>query len=202
MLRVRPDMYSAVISVPRPPVGALPPTAAAGTILALAVPLQRNWTAGLWQLEGYTLGFYHSDNDGKQGRYTVGGDEGATEPSAAAAAVAVERCLYTALGLDDYGEAHVPLYVGRADRTHVVVGHPVIAQAIDGSDEGAFNSLRIQVTHVNESPQVWHVAVNNPTEETIEAVLSQNMDLPGLHLATQRLVLAPGEYRVLATNIQ
>ncbi len=176
VLRVLPDIYSAVVTVPRPPAAVLPASAASGTILALTVPLQKNWTAGLWQLEGYTIGFYHSD---------VHTD------------VNTERCLYTALGLDDFGEAHVPLFVGRANRTHVVVGHPVIAQATDGSSEGAFNSLRIQVTHVNEWPHVWHVAVNNPTDEPINAVISQNMNLPGLEVSTQRLVLSPGEYRVL-----
>jgi len=198
VLRVVPDMHSAVVSVPRAPAGALPPTAAAGTILALTVPLQRNWTAGLWQLEGYSLGWYNHSDGQKEANSSAPGhpvDQDATAPAPKAAGT--EQCLYTALGLDDFGEAHVPLFVGRADRTHVVVGHPVIAQALDGSSEGVFNSLRIQVTHVNESPQVWHVAVNNPTDEAVSAVLSQNMALPGLRFPTQHLVLAPGEYRVL-----
>jgi hypothetical protein len=201
VLRVLPDMHSAVVSVPRPPATALPATAVAGTILPLVVPLQRNWTAGLWQLEGYTLGWYHSTpTESDVSTSTHGGDPATAESATPRAAASAERCLYTALGLDDFGEAHVPLFVGRASRTHVVVGHPVIAQALDGSSEGAFNSLRIQVTHVNELPHVWHVAVNNPTDEPITAVLSQNMDLPGLQLSAQRLVLAPGEYRVLSSS--
>ena len=189
VLRVVPDLHSVAISVPRPPVGALPAAAVAGTILAATVPLQRNWSAGLWQLHGYSLGWYHSH----AGNASLRSMANITDQN-----TTTEICLYTALGLDHFGEAHVPLYVGRADRTHVVIGHPVIAQALDGSSEGAFNSLRIQVTHVNELPQVWHVAVNNPTDETITAVLSQNMDLPGLQVSTQNLVLAPGEYRVLS----
>lgn len=189
VLRVIPDMHVAAISVSRPPVGALPAAAATGTILALTVPLQGNWSAGLWQLEGYSLGWYHRHSNNSSRRSGLNRADRNT----------AETCLYSALGLDSVGEAHVPLYVGRADRTHVVIGHRVIAQALDGSSEGAFNSLRIQVTHVNESPRMWHVAVNNPTDASITAVLSQNMDLPGLQVSTQRLMLAPGEYRVLST---
>ena len=200
VLRILPDMHSAVVTVPRPPAKALPATAAVGIILPLVVPLQRNWTAGLWQLEGYSLGWYQSNMETNVNTSTHGGDKATVITAAPRAAASAERCLYTALGLDDFGEAHVPLFVGRASRTHVVVGHPVIAQALDGSSEGALNSLRIQVTHVNELPHVWYVAVNNPTDEPITAVLSQNMDLPGLQLSTQRLVLAPGEYRVLSSS--
>jgi hypothetical protein len=188
MLHVRPQARGGItehaveLSVPRPPAGVLPTAAAAGTILALTVPLQCNWTAGLFQIEGYSLGFYHKE--------LYGGNPG--------------HGRYSALGLDDTGAAHVPLFVGRANLTHVVVGHPVLALSPTATGEeiddgGCVTSLHIQVTRVNESPATWHVAVNNPTAHPIDAILvtNANMALPGLNLRSRRLSLEPGAYMVL-----
>ena len=69
--------------------------------------LQRRWSTGVWQVHGYTAGFYSNGTD-----------------------------QYSALGLDDDGRAYVPLYVGRG-AADVVVGHPVIATAHTGTDVNA-----------------------------------------------------------------
>ena len=143
---------------------ALPP----GTTLPMRVQLMKHWAAGLFQLEGWSLGHYYN--------YSQPG-----------------RSRYTALGLDDFGAAQVPLYVGRADTTHVVVGHPVVATGVGASE------LRIYVTRINEQPlpSSWHVSVNNPTETMMTVAVRQNMALPGLALATTTVTLEPGEMRVL-----
>ena len=143
---------------------ALPP----GTTLPMRVQLMKHWAAGLFQLEGWSLGHYYN--------YSQPG-----------------RNRYTALGLDDFGAAQVPLYVGRADTTHVVVGHPVVATGVGASE------LRIYVTRINEQPlpSSWHVSVNNPTETMMTVAVRQNMALPGLALATTTVTLEPGEMRVL-----
>ena len=100
--------------------------------------------AGLFQLQGWSLGHYYN--------YSQPG-----------------RNRYTALGLDDFGAAQVPLYVGRADTTHVVVGHPVVATGVGASE------LRIYVTRLNEQPlpSSWHVSVNNPTETMMTAAVQK-----------------------------
>jgi hypothetical protein len=85
---------------------------------------------------------------------------------------------YTSLGLDDEGFAYVPLYAGRAPLTHVVVGCPVTAKGAGAED------LFIQVTHVDENPQVWHVEVNNPTDQAITVTFHNDMKLPGFPAIT------------------
>lgn len=174
-VRCRSDDHRVELKVPQP--AALP----AGTTLPLRVQLHPHWTAGLFQVQGHSLGHYYNS----------------TEPG---------RRRYSALGLDFDGMAHVPLYVGRAALTHVIVGHPVVAKGDCASE------LRIQVTRVNEEPSLWHVAVNNPTDRPIGPVaVSVNMpELPGLALLAMEssnnninnnpsvtLTLAPGELCIL-----
>jgi hypothetical protein len=98
--------------------------------------LQSRWSVGVWQLEGYTAGLY---SDGKH--------------------------QYSALGLDDYDHAYVPMYVGKGP-THVVVGHPVIAIAAETVVD--LGELFVQATYVNRSTHTWHVDVNNPTKKTVK----------------------------------
>lgn len=92
---------------------------------------------------------------------------------------------YTSLGLDDEGFAYVPLYAGRAPLTHVEVGCPVIAKGTGAED------LFIQVTHVDENPQVWHVEINNPTDLPITVTLQSDMKLPGFIAITAEPVSIP-----------
>jgi hypothetical protein len=60
--------------------------------------LNRRWSAGLFQRQGYVKGDY-------------GGG----------------RNRYRALGMDVNGDAYIPLYANWADQTHVLAGHPVAA---------------------------------------------------------------------------
>jgi hypothetical protein len=132
----------------------------------LVVPLRvrglnPRWSAGVYQKRGYVAGAY---------------GEGANR--------------YRAAGVDFAGDAYIPLHPSRADRVHVVVGHPVVAGS-DGWD------LFIQVTKLAEVPFRWHVSVNNPTDRSIETILRRVIALPGLELPTARMRFEPGEYRVL-----
>ena len=63
--------------------------------------------------------------------------------------------------------------------------------------DAAGKDIFIQVTHLSEAPQKWHLSVNNPGAKTVTTVLRRAMDLPGLKFSTKKITLAPGEYRVL-----
>ncbi len=123
--------------------------------------LNPRWSAGCYQLRGY-----------------VKGDYGAGDRR------------YRALGVDLDGHAYLPLYVELAEQTHMVLGHPVIA-------DSAGRDLFIQATLLSRNSEQWHVSLNNPTDETVTTVLQTPMDLPGLALPDPRVTLQPGEYRVL-----
>jgi hypothetical protein len=123
--------------------------------------LKRRWTVGLWQKRGYVKGDYGTGDD-----------------------------RYRELGVDAYNNAYVPVYVDKADVTHMVAGHPLVA------DENG-KELFIQVTHVYESPHQWHVAVNNPTDRKVTTTLRKAIDLPGFLFTEQTITLEAGEYRVL-----
>ena len=133
--------------------------------LPVRVPhLNRNWTAGLFQKKGYVKGVYGTGEN-----------------------------RYRALGLDFEGSAHIPLYVDRAETTHILAGHPVVA------DERG-KSIAINVMHLFDDPSQWHVDVNNLTDKPVTTKLKQAMDLPGLDFEEREITLAPGEYRVLTAK--
>jgi hypothetical protein len=123
------------------------------------------WSVGLYQYEGYRTHYYSN------------GDSG-----------------YRALGVDFDGRAYAPLFVSKAARTRVLMGHPVIADA-------AGAELFIQVTRVNDGldgkAPAWHLSVNNPTDRPVTATLTRTMALTGLEFAGETITLQPGEYRVL-----
>ncbi|MBI4025415.1 MAG: hypothetical protein HY360_10580 [Verrucomicrobia bacterium] len=133
--------------------------------------LNPRWTAGLLQKKGY-----------------VKGDYGTGLPAEASAKAGENR--FRELGMDAFGCAYVPMYVDKADETHLVAGHPVVA------DEKG-RELFIQVTHVFENPHQWHVSVNNPTDATIKTILRKAMDLPGFIFHNTEITLKPGEYKVM-----
>ena len=164
LLELTPDAkHAAEFSVPQPTSNASNPAGAGLLIPTRVGPFNPRWTVGLYQLAGYTLGYY-------------GGGE--------------QR--YSTLGLDDAGFAYVPLYAGRAPLTHVVAGCPVTASGA-GAEE-----LFIQVTHVDESPQVWHVEINNPTDKALTVTFHASMDLPGMAApSTSPVTIAPGGLVVL-----
>ena len=97
---------------------------------------------------------------------------------------------YTALGFDMDGSAYCSLYPDDAERTRVVLGHPIVADASGGD-------LFLQVTHLCEDPHRWHVSVNNPTDRKIRTTLRQVMDLPGLSLPATEITLPAGGYTVV-----
>jgi hypothetical protein len=123
--------------------------------------LNPRWSAGLFQRKGYVKGDYGTGED-----------------------------RYRPVGMDLAGSAYVPLYPDYAERTHVVIGHPVVA-----GPEG--KELFVQVTKVAEKPARWHVSVNNPTDRAITATLKRSIPLPGLDFPTRPLTLPPGAYLVL-----
>lgn len=128
--------------------------------------LHHRWSVGMWQHTGYSMGHYSNGSD-----------------------------VYTGLGLDDFNSSFVPLYVGRAPRHNITIGHPVIAVGQDAEE------LVIQVTRINasvahsQSPWPgWHVSVNNPLEDReITVQLRSSMpDLVPLH--ARELRLSAGEF--------
>jgi hypothetical protein len=98
---------------------------------------------------------------------------------------------YRALGIDFTGHAYFPMYPDYADVTHVTAGHPIVADGADGQD------LFIQVTCIRDSPWIWHVAVNNPTDRVITTRMRRAINLPGLIFGRRDLTLQPGEHRFL-----
>ena len=130
--------------------------------------LNRRWSAGLYQISGFNGKNYYSNG----------------------------RHVYRPLGMDLQGRAYVHVYSAKENLTHLVAGHPVVADR-NGKD------LFIQVTALtgpykdeNNAP-LWHVSVNNPTDRRIATTLRQNMTLPGFTFAKQQVTLAPGEYAIL-----
>jgi hypothetical protein len=138
------------------------PDGVPGLTLPLRVTgLHSRWSAGLLQVEGYSPGFYGAGDN-----------------------------RYRSLGIDADGAAYVPLYVNLADRTHVLVGHPIVAD-----DDG--RNLFIQVTCLGGTPFRWHVSVNNPEDRPVTTTLRKAMDLPGLDFPDRRLTLPSGAYLVI-----
>ena len=100
---------------------------------------------------------------------------------------------WSTLGLDDDGFAYLPVYPSRAEHTAAAVGCPVTM-----TGAGA-ESLFLQVTHVSEKPQTWHVSVNNPSlSATVTVrVADAGMGLAGLQLEGQTVTVPPGGMVVL-----
>jgi len=162
-LVVRPERNAVHLSLPRP---ATPTNL---TVPLVVDALNRRWSVGLWQLNGFVKGDY---GDGTN--------------------------RYRPVGLDLAGRAYIPLYPDLADETEIEVGHPVVADS-RGQD------LFIQVTALSGGTEAfpdyrWHVDVNNPTDQSITTVLSQNMNLPGLRVPTGEITLPPGTHRVVCCD--
>ncbi len=105
---------------------------------------------------------------------------------------------YRAVGLDLDGRAYIPLYPDLAELTEVEIGHPVVTDARG-------REMFVQVTALSGGTQAfplyqWYVDVNNPTDQSITTMVSQNMPLPGLEVPSQEITLAPGEHRVLCCD--
>ena len=97
---------------------------------------------------------------------------------------------YRGVGMDFAGNAYIPLYPDKAEKTHILAGHPISADE-RGKD------LTINVMHIFDNPHQWHIAVNNTTDKPITTTLKQSMDLPALEFGEMDITLQPGEHRVL-----
>ncbi|NQU38812.1 MAG: hypothetical protein HQ523_02560 [Lentisphaerae bacterium] len=124
------------------------------------------WSVGLYQVAGWRTHYYSKADSG-----------------------------WRALGLDFDHRAYIPLYVSKAANTHVLIGHPVVADA-------AGRDLFIQTTRINDGldgkPPAWHVSVNNPLDTPVTTTLKRAMNVPGLEFTEAQVTLQPGEYRVLS----
>jgi len=126
--------------------------------------LNRRWTAGLFMKRGYV-----------QAHYGPGGNR------------------YRPLGIDLDGNAYVPVYPDLAEQTHLMMGHPVVA------DERG-RELFIQVTQTSGGTGGefhWWIAVNNPTDRAITTTLSNRMSLPGIKFESKEISVASGEHLVV-----
>jgi hypothetical protein len=138
----------------------------ASSVPELTLPLRisglnPNWSAVLLQREGYVLRFYGSGMNRIRG-----------------------------LGVERSGFAYVPLYVGHADQTWLVAGHPVTAD-----DTGL--GLLIQATALGGDPLRWHVSVNNPTSQPVTTRLHNAMGFPGINVPDAPIRVGPGAYLVV-----
>ena len=138
------------------------------TRVELTVPmrihgLNSNWSAGVYQIDGHTAGYY-TDGEG----------------------------VYSPIGFDLDEVARAALFPDQHENTHVVVGHPVVA-----SDERLKLTAMPRPAEGANARYRWHVAVNNPTDQTITATFERRMDVPGLEMEKQEHSIAPGGYQVL-----
>jgi hypothetical protein len=91
-VELRAEDGAVQLAVPRPS------TATNLTLPVIVNGLNRRWSVGLHQMQGYVKGHYGGGAD-----------------------------RYRAVGLDLDGRAHVPLYPDLAARTEVEIGHPIVA---------------------------------------------------------------------------
>jgi hypothetical protein len=96
--------------------------------------------------------------------------------------------VYRNLGTDDRDMVHLAVYTKGVPKTHGIVGHPLQCNAKD---------LIIEVTHLNDNPARWYVAVNNPTDKPIKTVLKRTMDLPGFDFPDTAITAPAGAYQVI-----
>lgn len=123
--------------------------------------LNPRWSAGLFQIDGYT-----------EGKYTDG------------------KNVYRPIGVTKDGYGFATLYPDYSEITHVIVGHPIVAD-----DE----RVAIIFAHTNWKPHEYWLMVNNPTEKPIITTIRRRIPLPNLNFTKQRIVLQPGEDRILLT---
>lgn len=130
--------------------------------------LNRRWSVGLYQIEGFVGKGYYSDG----------------------------RKVYRPLGVDEEGRAALPVYAQKAPKTHHVVGHPVVADGAGEDLFIQVTALTGPFEEEGKEP-AWHVSVNNPTDRSVTATLRAGMELPGLELGEREVTLEAGEDRVL-----
>ncbi|MBU4274052.1 MAG: hypothetical protein KKA28_19645, partial [Planctomycetes bacterium] len=92
LFELMPDNHAIELEVPKP-------ASQLNSVLPLRIsPLNKRWTVGLYQIEGYRTHYYSKSDSG-----------------------------WRELGLDFEGRAYVPLYPAKSNNTRVMIGHPVVA---------------------------------------------------------------------------
>ncbi|MHC4872059.1 MAG: hypothetical protein ACYTFY_09455 [Planctomycetota bacterium] len=102
---------------------------------------------------------------------------------------------YTPLGFDDEGRVYGSIFPDLSEFNDIEIGHPVV------SDN---NNLIIQLTQklAPGGGYAYCVAVNNPTEKAVSAVLKQNMKLPGFIFSDRKVTVSPGGFLKISVNNQ
>ena len=124
--------------------------------------LNSRWSTGLFQVEGHSTGYY---SDGTE--------------------------VYTSLGYDFDGRVYAALFPDQSERTHVLIGHPVVC-----NEQDLF--IEVMPRSGPDGGYVWHVAVNNPTDQEVTATFQVGMDLPGLDFGKQQHAIPSGAHVVLS----
>jgi hypothetical protein len=137
LLELTPENYGAELSIPRSSMPVVVPVRVSG--------LNKRWSAGLYQLDGFRTHYYSKGNSG-----------------------------YRALGLDSDGRAYVPMHVSVAPLTHDLIGHPVVADSAGkdlfiqvtclGDDGTKLPTWHISVNNPTDSPveTTLHKAMDLP----------------------------------------
>lgn len=102
------------------------------------------------------------------------------------------RNVYACVGFDQEGAVYAALHPDMAELTHVIVGHPVVCD-----DDELIIEVMPRPAAGEDRRYAWHVAVNNPGTETVQATFRQAMPAPGLQFPEQTLSIAAGAYVVL-----
>jgi hypothetical protein len=163
-VRPKPGAAAARVRIPKP----TSPT-------PLSIPLRvsglnPNWTAGVYQLQGYVLG-NHSNGTNR----------------------------YRETAVDAQGYAYVPMHVNLAKLpstgpyTDMIVGHPVAA------DSGNALIIRVTHLYDSPAHWYVSVN-NPTSAAITTTLRQKIAGLPGLNFATTTLTLQPGELRVLRAN--
>ena len=97
---------------------------------------------------------------------------------------------YTSLGFDFEGRVYGALFPDMSDRTEVIIGHPIVCDN---------NDLFIEVMPLVDKAgkYTWHIAVNNPTDQSISARFRQAMKRPGPKFPDQQHVIPAGGDMIL-----
>ena len=91
---------------------------------------------------------------------------------------------YSPSGFDSSGRVYASVFPDLSTMADVEIGHPVVCDAKD---------LIIQVTQkYGTNGYDYYVAVNNPTDNPIEATLKKNIDLPDFDFPEQKVSIAAG----------
>lgn len=92
LLELSPENGAVELSIPKSESPIVVPVRVSG--------MNKRWTTGLYQFDGYRTHYYSKGNSG-----------------------------WRALGVDFDGRAYAPLYVSMAPNTHVMIGQPIVADA-------------------------------------------------------------------------